>query len=401
MLSGRASSVSTNRDARLDVARGFALFVIFVAHMPMNPLAMITPGRFGFSDSAEIFVFCSGAAAALAFARVFDTHGMLIGSARVALRVWQLYWAHIAIFLLVLATNVMFDRWAGGGTNYVDGFNLGRVFSPDGGAAVTGLLTLTYVPNYFDILPMYMVLLALVAVVMALSRFGVGAIAAVVIGLWVVATARLLELPAEPWGQRSWFFNPFAWQLVFFTGFAFARGWLPVPHYDRRLMMLAVGVLVMGVLLHWQPLASRIAYPQALSIAVAELSDKTHMGMLRYVHFLALAYVAFVLAGEGGRRLKGWVVDLCRLAGQQSLAVFLTGLWLSVTCGYLLQRLGGGFFAAIFVNVLGITVMACVAWLVAWTKSEPWKSAAKAGTKFGPRMIPSLPAPAGLEAGAR
>lgn len=380
MQASRVSSVSRSRDVRLDIARGFALFVIFVAHMPLNPLANLTPGHFGFSDSAEIFVFCSGAAAALAFARIFDKHGMLVGSARIALRVWQLYWAHIALFLLVLATNVMFDRWSGHGTAYVDGFNLGRFFGPDAATALTGLLTLTYVPNYFDILPMYIVLLALVIVVMGVSRFGLGAVAALVVGLWLVANARLIELPAEPWSQRGWYFNPFSWQLIFFTGFAFARGWLPMPRYDRRLMIVAVSVLIACLLMAWQPLASRINYPQALIDAVSPLRDKTHAGLLRYVHFLALAYVAFVLSGEGGRRLKGWISELCRLAGQQALAVFLSGLWLSVACGYLFQRLGGELADAIAVNTFGIAAMAGVAWLVGWIKSEPWRAAAVAST---------------------
>jgi hypothetical protein len=390
-----------NRDARLDVARGFALFVIFVAHMPLNPLAIFTPGHFGFSDSAEIFVFCSGAAAALAFARVFDKHGMLIGSMRVAVRVWQLYWAHITLFLLVLATNVMFDRWSGGGTAYVDGFNLGSFFGPDAATALTGLLTLTYVPNYFDILPMYLVLLALVIVVMGLSRISLGAVAFLVIGLWVMANARLIELPAEPWSQRGWFFNPFSWQLIFFTGFAFARGWLPMPRYDRRLMSISIAVLVISLFLAWQPLASHIEYPQPLLDVIAPLRDKTHGGILRYVHFLALAYVAFVLAGERGRRLKGWGFEMCRLAGQQALAVFLTGLWLSVVGGYLFQRLGGELADAIAVNTLGIAAMVSVAWFVGWIKAGPWKMAANTSASVAPATVPLLTAQTRLDAAAQ
>ncbi len=349
--------------------------VIFVAHMPMNPLSLFTPGRFGFSDSAEIFVFCSGAAAALAFARVFDTHGMLTGSMRVGLRVWQLYWAHIAIFLIILATNVVFDRWAGGGTRYVDGLNLGQFFGAHTAEGMVGLLTLTYVPNYFDMLPMYMVLLALIPVVMVLSRYGFGAVAALLVGLWVLAQLRFLELPAEPWSNRGWFFNPFSWQLVFFTGFAFARGWLPMPRYDRWLMLTAVGMLVLAPVVAWEPLASRIAYPEAFSKTIAPLLEKTHAGLLRYAHFLSLAYIAFVLVGEGGKRLRGPVAALCALAGKQALAVFLTGLWLSVVCGYLLQRLGVGLPQAIAVNVGGIAIMAGVAWLVGWFKTEPWRAA--------------------------
>lgn len=377
MLPVGTSSVSMQRDARLDIARGFALLVIFIAHMPMNPLALFTPGRFGFSDSAEIFVFCSGAAAALAFARVFDTHGLLIGSARVGLRVWQLYWAHIAIFLIVLATNLMFDRWSGGGTTFIDGLNLKPLFGTHASDSVVGLLTLTYVPNYFDILPMYMVLLALLPVVMLLSRFGFGAVAAFIVGVWVIAQARFLDLPAEPWSSRGWFFNPFSWQLIFFTGFAFARGWLPVPRYDRRLMLIALGVLATGLLIAWEPLASRIGYPEIFLKAISPLREKTHAGILRYAHFLSLAYVAFVLAGAAGGRLHGPVAALCALAGKQALAVFLSGLWLSVVGGYLLQKFGAGLPVAIIVNVAGIAVMVGVALLTGWVKSEPWRRGAK------------------------
>lgn len=386
----RVPPVSPRRDSRLDVARGFALFVIFVAHMPMNPFAGLVPARFGFSDSAEIFVFCSGVAAALAFAQLFETHGLVIGAARVALRIWQLYWAHIALFLLVVTTNVVFDHWTGSGTSYVDGFNLGNVIGPHAGQAIVGLFTLTYVPNYFDILPMYMVLLALVPLVVVVSRHGTAAVLALVIGLWLIAGAHLVELPAEPWGHRSWFFNPFSWQLVFFTGFAFARGWLPVPGYDRRLVAIAVGVLVFGFLLTWEPLVERAGYPASLMQSLAPMIDKTHAAPLRYLHFLSLAYVAFVLAGEGGRRLKGKAVDVCRIAGRQALAVFLTGLWLSVVCGYLLQQLGGGALGAVVVNAGGIAAMTTIAWLVGWFKSEPWRMARK------PMPEPS-PAPAHIE----
>ena len=383
MTASRAPAVFVNRDPRLDMARGFALFVIFIAHMPMNPLSFVTPGRFGFSDSAEIFVFCSGAAAAIAFARVFDTHGLVVGTARVGLRIWQLYWAHIAVFLLVVATNVVFDRWSGGGTQYIDGFNLGPVFGPNAMDALVGLLTLTYVPNYFDILPMYMVLLALVPVVVMVARLGHGAAVALVGVLWLLGQARYLELPAEPWSNRSWYFNPFSWQLVFFTGFAFVRGWLPVPAYDRRLFAAALAVLAAGFVIAWAPLAERISYPEGVLGALSPFRDKTHEGLLRYIHFLSLAYVAFVLAGDGGRRLKGPAARICQLAGEQSLAVFLTGLWLSVVCGYLLQLFGVSALATVAVNAGGIAAMAGVAWLVRWVKSAPWRGGGQEGAAEG------------------
>ena len=56
---------ATQRDPRLDVFRGLAMAIILVAHVPGNPLAEFIPARFGPSDAAEMFVFCSGFAAAL------------------------------------------------------------------------------------------------------------------------------------------------------------------------------------------------------------------------------------------------------------------------------------------------------------------------------------------------
>ena len=75
------------RDARLDFFRGLALLIIFVSHMPDNWLARFKPGAFGFSDSADIFVFVSGYAAALAYRKIFSRSGIFIGTARVARRV--------------------------------------------------------------------------------------------------------------------------------------------------------------------------------------------------------------------------------------------------------------------------------------------------------------------------
>ena len=108
-----------------------------------------------------------------------------------------------------------------------------------------GLLTLTYVPNYFDILPMYLVILAMMPLVMALSLISRWLVAAFVAGLWLATNWGGLGLPAEPWSNRQWFFNPFGWQLIFFTGFAFMRGWLPAPPV-RVWLLVAAGVIVLA-----------------------------------------------------------------------------------------------------------------------------------------------------------
>ncbi|CAN0582162.1 unnamed protein product, partial [Ectocarpus sp. 12 AP-2014] len=218
----------TKRDLRLDVARGIAMFIILVAHIPRNPWAGWIPARFGFSDATEIFVFCSGMASAIAFGGSFDRNGWAIGTARVAFRCWQVYWAHICLFFFVAMTMAWLDTYGGFDKNYANSLNLTHFFD-DPMPQIVGLFTLTYVPNYFDILPMYLVILAMMPLFVALSRIGTWAAITGSLTLWLVANLGLLVLPAEPWSDRQWFFNPFGWQLLFFTGFAFMRGWLPKP----------------------------------------------------------------------------------------------------------------------------------------------------------------------------
>ena len=123
--------------------------------------------------------------------------------------------------------------------DYVGQLNL-HPFFDDPAPNLVGLLTLSYVPNYFDILPMYLVVLVMLPAVVALAGLHRAAAALAVVAVWAVAQTGHLSLPAEPWSDRAWFFkNPFGWQLIFFTGFALMSGWLPAPPVDRRLVWLA------------------------------------------------------------------------------------------------------------------------------------------------------------------
>ena len=158
------------RDPRLDFFRGVGMLIILIAHIPANVWADWIPARFGFSDATEIFVFCSGVASALAFGRLFETAGWLLGTARILHRVWQVYWAHIGVFVTIVAVLAVADLALDGRYLRHD-LNLGP-FLDDPARMLLGYVTLTYVPNYFDILPMYLVILGLIPLVMTAARIG-------------------------------------------------------------------------------------------------------------------------------------------------------------------------------------------------------------------------------------
>src|SRR5580658_6227699 len=91
------------RDYRLDFFRGLSLLFIFIDHIPDNIVSYFTLRSFAFCDAAEVFIFISGYTAALAYAPVFDREGVAMGIARIYRRVWQLYVAHLFLFMIFSA----------------------------------------------------------------------------------------------------------------------------------------------------------------------------------------------------------------------------------------------------------------------------------------------------------
>jgi hypothetical protein len=373
----RPATARRPRDPRLDFFRGLGMFIIFIAHVPWNSWTDWIPARFGFSDAADMFVFCSGMASAIAFGRIFVEQGWWLGTARIAHRVWQVYWAHIGSFLVVMAMMVAADQ-ALGVDHYVrEELNLASFFD-EPRIHLLGLMTLTYVPNYFDILPMYLAILAMVPVVVGLARLHKGLAAAAVLAAWVAAQFGL-DFVADPMTGRPWFFNPFGWQIVFFTGFAFARGWLRPPPRDARLVVLAIALVILAAPVSCQHGFSCFAGWGTAPVlgdihdALAPAIDKINMGPLRYVHFMATAYLAFVAVGVGGENLRGPVVEMFRRVGQQTLAVFLSGLVASQLMGILLDVIGRSVLTTAFANLLGCAMLVATAWIVAWFKAPPWR----------------------------
>ncbi|HRY23084.1 MAG: OpgC domain-containing protein [Geminicoccaceae bacterium] len=387
----------SRRDPRLDFFRGIAMLIILVAHIQWNSWSLWIPARFGPSDAAEMFVFCSGYAAAIAFGGTFVTAGFWMGVRRIALRCWQVYWAHLGLFFTVAAITVVANelfgtpRW-----NYLGVLNL-EPFFDDTQTQLVGLFTLTYVPNYFDILPMYLVILAMIPLVMLLHRLHLAAAIAFCILLYVATWVFNLNLPAEPFSDRVWFFNPFGWQIVFFTGFMLSRGWVRPPPYRPWLLALAAGyVLVMIPISRWQ------IYMQVPALEAVHdwlwLKDweqggifKTNQHPLRWLHLLALAYLAlWVLRGR-----EHWLDTApCRViikVGQQALATFMTSMALAWILSIALDQLGGEgtTFAGKYrpgreplsvaaANIFGLAAIIGVAYMVDWYKREPWRRVGQA-----------------------
>jgi hypothetical protein len=265
---------------------------------------------------------------------------------------------------------------------------------------VIELLTLQYVPNFFDILPMYLVILAMMPIVVGIHRLSPSAAIAFVIVVWLAAqeqlwawlgwTGRTLELPSTHALDIEWFFNPFGWQLLFFTGFALMRGWLPKPPVRTDLMLLAGAFVIFSLLTGSPRMREVLEIPRDYFFWywpewAKWLTPKTDFGLFRYLHLLSLAYLAWCLVGPGGRRLvppEGYffttpwrmVLNATLKIGQQSLAIFIVSMWVSRVFGLVIDVMGKSYSTMWVVNLTGIALLVVSAYAISWFKSHPWRA---------------------------
>ena len=364
------------RDPRLDFFRGIAMLIIFIAHVPGNMWGRYIPAKFGWSDATEMFVFCSGFAAALAFGSTFYKASFAYGTARIGYRVWQIYVAHIAMFIFIAALVFAATAVFGDTRDYVQQLNL-QWFFANAGTGLMGLFTLTYVPNYFDILPMYIGALIMVPMVMALARVHPIMAMSFVALVYASVYAFGIRFPAHPEFENiRWFFNPAAWQLLFFTGFAFAMGWLPAPKISRPWVILAAVFVVLSMPTANWPIAKDYELLRWVREVIWPLQQKTDFGLLRYLHFLALAYLALAVVNTRMHLLRStWAAPIVTV-GQASLPVFLLGMGLSRVGGIVLDQIGRTQLTWALVNLGGLAILIGFAYWCRVLRQQPWRKLA-------------------------
>jgi hypothetical protein len=365
------SVIPPGRDLRLDFFRGLALIFIFIDHIPGNVVADYTVRNFGFSDASEIFIFISGYAAGLVYMRAARREGIVFSSARVLRRVWQLYVAHLFLFVIFVAqvawTSIKFDN-----PMYVEEMNIAS-FLQEPHIAIIQSMLLKFKPVYMDILPLYIVLLLFLPVVLFLSMKSRLLTLAVAATLYGVVRYFHFNLPGYPPGA-VWFFNPLAWQLLFVVGALLGgsspRRAFPIPRH-RALLGVAVAFLVFAMVaaLRWN-FAELGDGPFDTMLKSLYPFDKTNLSLWRFAHFLALAYaVIYFLRPENRffRSPAAWPVILC---GQHSLHVFCLGVFLSFAGLIAIIEVDNSVPFQIFVNLLGVLAMIGTACVLAWYKAK-------------------------------
>jgi len=304
----------------IDFWRGFALLTIFINHVPDNILSNVTHKNFGFSDAAEAFVFLSGMSVALAYGSYFF-RGETGGGIRAVLRrAFKLYWVQILLSFLVImlfaAAAFLMDE-----DELTDDEDRQLVVAHPA-RGILGILAMGHQLDFINILPLYVVLLLATPAFLWLARRNGWLMLAASAALYAVARIFDLNLPTWPL-EGTWFFNPFAWQLLFVSGlFIGSRIRNEDIPYDRRVFVVCVAMLVVSLVL----MTKGFGYAPVLWDNFGQALDhsKTDLGLVRLAHFFALAYVVYY---SGLTRLMPaiFVFKPVALMGRFSLPVFATG----------------------------------------------------------------------------
>ena len=215
-----ARPVAAERELRLDLFRGLALWLIFIDHLPQNLLTWLTIRNYGFSDATEIFIFISGYTASFVYGRAMRDAGFVVATARILRRVWQIYVAHVFLFTIFLA-EISYVATSFENPLYTEEMGI-MDFLKEPDVTIVQALLLRFRPVNMDVLPLYIVLMLFLPLILWLMRRS----ADLTLGLSVLLYAATWEfdlyLSAYPNG--FWAFNPFAWQLLFVFGAWCAQG---------------------------------------------------------------------------------------------------------------------------------------------------------------------------------
>jgi hypothetical protein len=306
----------------IDFWRGGVLCMIFVDHMPGNAFEAATPRNFGFSDAAEAFVFLSGVSIALAYGGQFATGERLKPLRALARRALKLYGAHIGLSLAALA--IFFSGAALAEKPALVAVHGRELFVDNPGLGLLGLVSLGHQLGYFNILPLYMILIACAPILLLLAALDWRVMLAGSALFYALVRLEGWNLPNWP-APGAWFFDPLAWQLLFAIGIAVGlslrRGPFPVsrPLVAASIAIVAASALVVTHGL-WSP-AGGVRYAALEALRGRLDLDKSQLGLARLIHFLALA--CLVHASGISERLRGLrLYAPLTLLGRNSLWVF-------------------------------------------------------------------------------
>jgi hypothetical protein len=357
---------SAARDLRVDFFRGLALWWIYTDHIPGNVLADFSLRNFAMCDATEVFVLLAGYGAGLSYGMRLGRNGYVSTAADVMKRAWTLYVAHIFLFVLFTA-QVTYSATALNRLNYLQETRL-DVLGDDPYRSILEALLLRFQPSLLNILPLYVVLLVFFAATIWMLRWP-----RVLFGfsLAIYLLVRVTSINLLSWDGEGWFFDPMAWQFLFVIGVLLACAPLRPPRHPWLFDAGAAVVVILGIVVTMviEPHPRRLDWVAGSVFRSLVVEDKTGLYPFRLMSILALTWLCVrVIRFDAGWLRSRWAAPLV-LAGQNSLAVFCSGIMIGFVA-----RLGLEYddqaAMQVGINLFGALGMLGVGALAAWYRTK-------------------------------
>jgi len=382
----KAEIAARDGDLRLRLLLGIAAWFLFVDHVPHNAVSSLTLRNFGFSGATDLFVFVGGYTAAILYGKMMLERGFVVAATRLFRRVWQLYAAYVALFVIYIDL-IGYVARKSRAPELIGEFNVAGIVDHTIRTLIHGLL-LQAKPLNLDVLQLFIVLMAAFPFVLfgMVRRPNVTIVGS--LGLYLAARHFDWNLSSFPDGK--WSLNPFCWQLLFALGAWLALSGANQIRAIHKLQEL-VGLRAAAGLYLLFALAVTVAgkFPQAGIVPDllrdALLPDRENLAPHRVLHFLALAFLFTYMVPRDWSGFRWQTLQPVIKCGQEWLAVFCAGVFLSFA-GHLVLITGPDSLAMhVLVSFAGISIMTGVAYYVSWSKQQDHKPA------FRPQPITGLP----------
>ena len=288
--------MSKQRDIRIDFFRGLALIMIFIDHVQGNFLSHFTIKNIGPSTAAQIFIFISGYIYGIVYQPIYVSRGFYGALLKSLRRFFQIYLAHIVVGIVIVSAALYFYRTNAKMLHFFVLGQVGTVLLSDPITTTHDLtkllweiLTCKFLVE--DILPFYMIVLVFAPFFLFLIN-SVGRMWAILVcfALYLIPqiniSVNLYEIHDIPW-----YFNPFAWQFLFFIGvvFGISKEKFRFHRWSSASICIALLIILLGGVFkivdgaeHWI-----LGFD-----GVWRVLSQSRLGILNLIHFFSVALIA-------------------------------------------------------------------------------------------------------------
>ena len=332
-----------NRDLRIDLVRGIALLILFSDHIRGNIVARYTPMAVGLSDMSEVFVLLSGYSCGISYGRRLDKNGFWSCVNRAWTRAGQIYAVKLLVTAMALVILVFVANWV---TPSFFGIPWSMQLVQQHPLETLIEFELFRLELFqFFVLALYIPFLIVLPVgVVGISKSPLAVfVASALVYVGAQLFAETITLP-EPW-RGAMFFNPFAWQFLFFSACNFAMmneksgARLRPPLVLAILAMLVVSVAVVA---HWQ-----------CGIPRNSLTDKRNLGCVRVVHVVAVIIAGWWLVPDSSVLSRVTFIRPIIVCGRYPLVAYCTGGILAILAETAMRIFSTDWPMHLFLNLLG------------------------------------------------